>query len=856
MRFINIKTLYLAFKKNLHVQLANNNKVSFNIKTMKKVITLLVLLIATCAYSFATTPPEKGNLTGKVVDSKTNQPVEYATVAVYSQPDNTLITGTITDAQGVFLIQGLKAGTYSLKASFIGYDPLEITDIVIGNGTKQLGLIKLATSDAEIEEVEVTAKKNHVEYKIDKKIVNIASDINADNGSAAEALEGVPSVDVDIDGNVSLRGSSNFTVLIDGKPTALDATEVLKQTPAAMIENIEIITNPSAKYDPEGSTGIINLVTKKNVVQGINGVVNANIGNQGRYGGDFLFNMKKDKINYFVGGYYNHRGFNFNGISNRITHADQYDKYVNQDNFNKRRFGGGGLKAGVDIYPNDANSINITIEGGLWNSNNDGSTYYKNWYYDTDILSEYDYEYVKSNTDDGDDSKYYNISSSWQHNFAKKGHKLNLNAFYSRNHRDADESFLQYKSAYEDYSSPEVFGHNVDNIRDNDRSRVNFDYTLPFGDNGKFEAGYQGEFTKTVTDYDFNDYDNTTQQYITNTEFTNDVTFERYINAIYSTVSKSFGKFGVQLGLRGEYTYRNITSPKEPDHDKYKIDRFDIFPTLHLSQQIGERNSLQFGYSRRIRRPWDNFLNPFPMYADEFSRRIGNPALKPEYTDALELNYQMNFDKMFWALETFYRHTDGQTENVSTLATDGSDILISRFENLSDNNNFGVELTGNYDPVKWFSVNIDFELRQYYIKGNYNGQDLSRDGNSWRTKETFSFNPTKTTKIQFTMRYNGRNKTLISDNKGNFDAGLAIRQSFFKKRLSASLSMRDIFGTRRNESTTDTPEYYLYTKRYRDAPMWNIGLSFKINNFKEKFNPNGEGGGSSYEGDSEGGMDF
>lgn len=816
---------------------------------MKKIISLALLLLHICIMAVAG-PYDKGSaIIGKVVDAKTGQPVEYATVAVYDQTTNSLITGTITDQHGVFKVEGIKDGTYIVKASFIGYDPLEVRDIQIAGQNKNIGLLKLGTADQELDEVEVVAKVDRVQYKIDKKIVNVAADANADGGSAADALEGVPSVDVDIDGNVSLRGSQNFTVLIDGKPTALDAAEVLKQTPAAMLQNIEIITNASAKYDPEGETGIINLVTKKNVVQGLNGVVNVNFGSQGRYGADFLLNMRKNKVNYFAGGNFNRRGFDFNGINNRITHSGDYDKYVNQDNDGKRRFGGEGLKAGVDLYPNDNNSINFTIEGGIWGGDNESSTNYENFFDYGKNLSFSDYEYVKSSTDDEDQSFWMNFSSSWQHDFARKGHKINLIANFSRSQREEDDDFMQYKAAtlsdLQNVSSVS-YGHIIANDKDQNRGRINFDYTLPFADNnGKFEAGYQGDFSYSFTDYDFSDYVSP-GNYEINNEFTNDITFKRYINAIYSTVSRNFGGFGVQVGLRGEYTFRQLSSPKG---DKpYEINRPDIFPTLHLSQQIGNRNSLQFGYSRRIRRPWENALNPFPRYSDEYSRMIGNPDLKPVYTDALELNYQMNFDKMFWALETFYRYTKGQMEMVSTLATDGSDILISQFQNLSNNNNMGLSITGQYDPVKWFGINVDFEVRQYYLKGNYNGVDRKQDGNSWRTRETLNFNPSKNTKIQVTLRYNGANKSLISSNKGNFDAGLAVRQSLLKKRMSVTLGMRDLFNTRKSESETYTDEYYLYTKRHSTWPIWNVGISFKINNFKEKMpGRGGDEGGSAVE---------
>ncbi len=814
---------------------------------MKTIFSFLTLFIMCLGIAYAG-PEDKAAISGKIIDNNTSQPVEYAAVAIYNQTDNSLITGTITSLGGVFKIEGIKSGIYYLKASFIGYKEKTIRDISVHGKDVDLGVIKLETSDTEIEEVEITAQKKDISYQIDKKVINLSTDINADNGSAADALEGVPSVDVDIDGNVSLRGSSNFTVLIDGKPTALDAAEVLKQTPAAMIDNIEIITNPSAKYDPEGTTGIINLVTKKNVVQGINGVVNANVGSQGRYGGDFLFNSRKNKINYFIGGHYNNRGFDFESLSDRITHESDYDKYVYQEAHHKRRFGGGGLKTGFDYYMNDNNLLNFGIEGGLFNSDVDGHNTYKNYVKTGNTDS--DHENVDSKTDEDEKSYYFNTNLSYTHNFAGKGHKLVFNGFYSYNDRDADNIFVQ--NALRENKADTTTGHQIGNGKVTHRGRINLDYTRPYENGNKFEAGFQEDFNDAVTDYDYDDYIQASDSYVYNPEFTNDVDFKRYITSAYTTFSATFGTFGLQLGLRGEYTYREMDTKNGISDSVFSINRLDLFPSVHISKTVGERNSIQAGYSRRIRRPWEQALNPFPAYSDEYSRRVGNPDLKPQYTDVMELNYQMNFDKVFVALETFYRHTNGATENVSTLASDGSGILISRFENLSTNNNFGLELTGNYDITKWIRLSANFQVRKYYIRGNYNGEMRYQDGQSWRTKETLSFSPGKTTKIQLNMRYNGSNKTLISSNKGNLDLGLAIRQSFFKKKVSVSFSMRDMLNTGTSKQTTDTPEYWLYTERHRVAPMWNLGISFKINSMKEK-RPEGEEGGEA--GDDAGGDD-
>lgn len=826
---------------------------------MGKLLSLTILMLFAFVNTFANVL--SGSITGKVVDARTGQPVEYATVAIYNQTNNSLVTGTITDEQGRFSVEGLNPGTYSIKATFIGYEPSEIKDIKVENGVKQVGTIKLASSDAELDEVEVVAKKKDISYQLDKKVVNLSTDINADNGSAADALEGVPSVDVDIDGNVSLRGSNNFTVLIDGKPTALDAADVLKQTPAAMIDNIEIITNPSAKYDPEGTTGIINLVTKKNVIQGLNGVVNANVGSQGRYGGDFLLNRRTGKVNYFIGGYYNRRGNDFDSKSDRITkNVGGFDKYVNQKNENSRRFGGGGIRLGFDYYFNDNNLMNLSINGGLFDSDGDGTTNYDNWSLLTgseDMSKKTDIETVESFSENENISKYINANFSYTHNFFGKGHKIVASGFVSRNKSEADDSFTQKVA-----QTSKTTGHDIDDDKNTTRGRFNLDYTKPLRGEGKFEAGMQEDYNRAVTDYVFNDYIQETNDFNRNPEFSNDLTFLRSITSAYVTFGQTWGRFGVQLGLRGEYTYRNMDTKNDISDSTYTINRFDIFPSIHISQEVGERNSIQAGYSRRIRRPWERALNPFPGYSDEYSRMVGNPALKPQYTDVMELNYQMNFDKIFFAVETFYRHTDGATENVSTLATDGSGILISRFENLSTNNNFGIELTGTYDIAKWIRLNATFEVRQYYIKGVYNDVLRKQDGNTWRTKETLSLSPGKTTKVQLTMRYNGKNKTLISSNKGNVDLGLAIRQSLFKKKVSISFSMRDILNTGTSKSTTDTDEYWLYTERHRAAPFWNLGVSYKINNMKDKRldGDDSEGGDrddddSSFGGD-EGGMDF
>lgn len=804
-------------------------------------LTLSILsFITSDAWAGFESPIASASVSGKVVDSKSGQPVEYATIAVFLKSDGKPLGGTISDNLGVFKIDNLKPGNYFLKISFIGYQTLTIDDVnLVNNSDKALGNIQLVSSDKELEEVEVTAKRNLVEYKIDKKVVNLDGNVNADNGNAVDALENVPGVDVDIEGNLTLRGNSNYTVLVDGKPSSLDASEILKQTPAAMIDNIEIITNPGAKYDPDGTSGIINLVMKKQKLHGISGVLNLNVGSQDKKGTDFVLNTRRPKTNFSFGGHYDTRSFQMDGVSDRTTYNTDYDKNVFNNSFNKHSFGGGGVRFGADFYPNDKNVFSITVDAGVFNSDEDSKNNYHNWYTYRDSGDvEVDPEYIYSIEGGAEDADYINSSVNFQHNFAKTGHTFSLNAFYSFDKRQEDESLYQTKSYNADYTDVFQYAGNRTNSEANSsRARIKADYVLPFNDKNKFEAGYQGDFVNYTDDYRF---DNLIDgSYVSNVLYSNNILFKRYINSLYSVYSGSFNKIGFQVGFRAEYTYRNIEAGKS-----YEINRPDYFPSLNFSYALPADQSLQLGYSRRINRPREWFLNPAPAYSDEYSTRIGNPDLDPEYTDAVEFNYQKNFTKAFLALETYYRHTIGSIESVSYLGD--NDILVNTYMNLSNDDRFGAELSANYDPFTWFSINSSFTLERYYINANNNSSlystNVSEDGGSWRTKETFTFKPFKDTRIQVNLRYRGKNKTLISDNKGNFVTGMAVRQTFFNKRLSLSLDVRDIFKTMNRESTTYSDEYYLYSKSTRKSPMWSIGLSYKINNYKTRENPDSESG--------------
>jgi outer membrane receptor protein involved in Fe transport len=389
----------------------------FSLKSWVLVFALL------CNSLFAFSNPEvfkDGKVRGIIIDKQTNEPVEYATIALYQQNNNSLVTGTITDFNGYFKLENLELGSYYIVISFIGYEDLKIEQIEIRNDKNNinLGNIFLNSLAKELEEFEVVGKKASIEFKIDKKVINVDKQITAESGTAVDVLENVPSVQVDVEGNVTLRGSSGFTVLIDGRPTILDPSDVLRQIPASSIENIEIITNPSVKYNPDGATGIINVITKKNPFEGISGIVNANLGNFNRYGGDLQLNYRLNKVNFVFAANYNKNTRPGYSVKERVNSSNDSIFYVNSygesDRYNISNSVRGGLE--YSISKNDFFSLSGTY--GTMDMNRSTQLRYDDWTFpETIFLSYNSLDEMKRNGD------YYNLDIVYQHDFPKKKKK-------------------------------------------------------------------------------------------------------------------------------------------------------------------------------------------------------------------------------------------------------------------------------------------------------------------------------------------------------------------------------------------------------------------------------------------------
>ncbi len=773
--------------------------------------------------------PKDGTLSGYIKEAGTSVPVEYANIALYSLRDSSIVDGTIADESGKFHLDKLPYGRYYVEINFIGYTKKRINQIFISPRKKDIdiGTIYIQQYAQQIDEVEITAERTYVEYKIDKKVVNVGQDIIAAGGTAVDALENTPSVQTDVDGNVTLRGSSSFRVLIDGRPTVLDGSDALQQIPVSQIENIEIITNPSAKYDPDGIAGIINIVMKKQKESGTSGIVNITAGNQDSYKGDILINYRKGKLNVFAGGDYRDNNRPGIQISNRETYFDTVTYFLNQNGETNRNMNGYNIKSGIEYSINDYNFISISGNIGLWGM--ERKSYSKFDEFSSYSTQNHSY-YVTDNNFDIN-HKYYSIDSYYQKKFKQKGHEISATANYTIN----DGDYINYIDEYyttDNWNIEDILANKqkTDETNESIKTYIKTDYTRPIGENGKFESGIQTRYYNGISDYNFNNYDYDISNWNKIDSLYNGIEFNRTIHSIYSTFSNSYKGIEFLLGIRGEYTDRVITSLV--DNSTYKVNRIDYFPTLHISKPISKTQQLQASYSRRIRRPREWYLDPFINYSDPRNIRQGNPSLLPEYTDSYELNYKKRIKSSFISIEIYYRQTNNKINRIQTLQQ--NNVMLHTFANLDKDYAIGTELMFNIAIYKWWNINNSYNFFNYHIDGEILNEEVAQETNTWSTRFNSTFKLKYGTRLQINGFYKAPTITSQGESKGYFLTSVALKKDIMKRKLSFSLQFRDIFRTMNHTNTSYGENFMNYYERKPATTTITFSISYKINNYNPK----------------------
>jgi hypothetical protein len=798
--------------------------------------TFLPVLLLSAYISFAQAPqgypgsgnmPKEGIITGKVQDQVSNQFIEYSTVVVYNQRDSSIVTGTITGEDGSFIVNELPYGFFYVELSFIGYKKSRVSKIRITPGSKiiDLGTIKLEPAYTSLEAVEVTADRPRVEYKIDRKVITVSEDVSSAGGTAVDVLENTPSVQTDVEGNVTLRGSSNFRVLVDGKPSILEGNDALQQIPASSIQSIEIITNPSAKFDPDGMAGIINVLMKKEKQRGFGGIFNASIGTKEKYTTDFLLNYRKGNINFFGGLNFDDRQFSGTGLMDRESYLRDTIFYVNSDGDREFRREGLEFRGGFDYNINEKHSLTLSANTGNRSFTRSMSSKYHEysdpaltdqWYNSSDMFKV--------------DNNYYSVNLDYQIKFDQLGQQLLASVYYNTNEG------INTSNTREDTASAIGIGtlrQRSSQDEAENELRIKADYVKPFANNGKIEAGYQSRIDMNKTDFVFEDYDYDQNEWLINSEFSNDIELSRNIQSVYGLYSSKIIGIDYQLGLRLEYTDR-VIKQLTSDED-FTYNRLMLFPTVHLTKQLKNNNQVLLSYSRRIERPRIWVLNPFTRYIDRLNIRIGNPDLEPELTDSYELNFQKQFGKSFIAIEAYYRQTNDKITRIRLLDTTTTEnVLIHTMDNISKDFSLGTEVMANLELYKWWNLNTSFNFFNYHIKGEILEEDISQVKNTWNMRINSTFKFKWGTRLQLTGSYAGPSVTAQGERKAFYDVNAAIRQDFMKKRLSLTLQARDIFKTRNFEFTTTSEDLYTHNRFTREPQVVVLSLTYRLNNYKQQ----------------------
>jgi len=799
---------------------------------MKKKLLVLMVAVSACLF-FVTSSyaenfvpdPKGGIISGRVLDASTNQPMEYVNVAVFRSADSTLITGTITTPDGQFKLDKIASGEYYLRLTFLGFENQYIKKVTVNAKSLQanLGDIKLATAAAELGGVAIVADRAKVEYQIDKRVINVSQDIVAKGGTAVSVLENTPSVQVDPQGNVSLRGSYDYIVLIDGKPSVLKGSDALKQINSASIKQIEVITNPSAKYEADGKAGIINIIQKKEKMQGVSGSASLSLGTTDKYSANGLINYRKKKLNVFAGIDFAKNKYISDITINNISFLEEGNQHISEqvEQFNHNdNFGG---KLGIDYELNEKNSLSLSGNYGLQGYDRGAHAGY-NYYFE----GSGEKQYFKSNSDMDVYGYVPGLNLDYTHKFGEN-HTLSVSTTYS-SWDGVDESLVAEFSTdanYNELSTQSSLKYTKDNF--NYQYRLNADYKKPVK-KGTFEAGFQYRYENRKDDLEFENLDMETNEWIVNTLYTNKLDYKNDIYSGYATFSDTKWGIGYMLGVRTEYFTRAIKFSN--DVDSYDYDKFMLYPSVHLSKSFKEKHQFQLSYSRRINRPQPWLLNKTPGYIDPYNIFQGSPELEPEFTDAFELNYRVICNKIFTlSVQTYYRNTTNSFDTKRTLGDDG--IMVHELINADRSQSYGAEFGMDFNLTKWWQLSTGTNLYHYSLDATSSGTS-TRSTNTFDARIISNFSIKWGTRIQAIGYVRGPTIDAQGETGGFYTVNLAVNQPILKGKVNVGLSAQNLFNSIKFEYLASSNNYDNSYKIAAEGLVLQLTASYSFNNFQNK----------------------
>ena len=748
-------------------------------------------------------------VSGKVLTETRGEALEFATVMLIDPTNSQALGGTTTSKDGSFSLTSPQA-SFHIKVSFLGFASRTLTDFEVQENKVDLGEIRLSETVQQLDEVEIRAEKSRTEFKLDKRVFNVGKDLSTSGASALEVLDNVPSVNVNIEGEISLRGSQGVQILINGKPSVLasEGGNALGTITADMIDKIEVITNPSAKYEAEGTAGIINIVIKKEERKGVNGSVSLNTGAPHNHSFGLSLNRRTEKFNLFsqLGAGYRelpNENENINrDFVNNTTLFSEGTEYRNENFYN--------FILGTDYLINPRNIITLSGSFAL------------------------ELEGQPSTTNFSFEDSTGTITSQWfrREETEATNPKFQYELQYKRDFADHEDHMLLFSAIGNSFAKDQSSTFINQDIQgefevNNQQTRSDFkealytfklDYTKPFNDQWTLESGAQYVITDVGNDYSLLDLiDN---EWIENTDLTNNFDYDQRVFGVYSTGAYEGNRWGVKAGLRVENTDLKtlLVNTNESNRQLFT----NLFPSFHTSYKFSDFVSLQAGYSRRISRPrmWD--LNPFFNPRNNFSIRAGNPNLLPEFTDSYELTSIYVFDKISFNLGVYHRYT---TDVVERVATFENNVTTTMPRNIGTNEATGIELNGKYTPAKWLVINGDFNYQYFNRKGTFGTTVFDFNADQWSSQLTGKFKLPSDWDLEISGNYESAFQTFQAEISDILFANLGVRKKIMKGKAIVNVSVRDIFISRIQESEVSQPDFYLYSRRLRGRFL-TLGFSY------------------------------
>ncbi len=754
-------------------------------------------------------PAKTITISGKVMDTKTKEPLEFATVSFQNINDKKVITGAITNSKGEFNVNA-SVGTYRIKFEFIGLKSYAL-DSVLLNSNKVLANIWLEEEAKLLEAVEVAVEKTTIEHKLDKKVFNVGNDLVAKGSTASDLLNNVPSVNVNANGGVSLRGNSGVRLLINGKPSVLTANNGLEQIPAESIEKVEVITNPSAKYDSEGTAGIINIILKKNKKGGFGSSLQVTSGLPANHALGYNASYKTQKINLFSDWRYRYIDFLADENSQRTNYLDDtINSYLIGSIDRKRNNKTFTLYFGGDYYINDKNTVTLSYyhRNNISNNNVD---YTFNFLNQKAIST----RFVKATESYREPQKSNQVEFNYIKTFDKEGKKLSMNLQYDFWNDDEHELIVEQEKLPIELPIKRLKSRDIESSKD---FLFQTDYALPLTQKTTLEFGAKGEIRQINSDYEV--FDN--EQLIDS--LNNLLRYHEQILGVYTQLASSIKNLQYQLGLR----FEDSKTGSSDDLDKFAIRKsyYNFFPTAHIVYKLSSALSLQLSYSKRINRPKFWQLNPFGGIADRRNIRLGNPDLNPMYTHAYDLGTLIHWKKFTINPSVYYQSSNNIYEDLRFV--NASEYLVEMVINSGTESRRGGELSINYSPLKWLNLSGELNYFEFKQRGIFN---ISGDAFTSRLSTRIKF---PTWNVQSNVNYIGGRKSGQINQNAQYWLDIGWSKDLFKEKASITIKVDNVLNSRVSEGVARATDYTLSYKFRNIGPRFYATFTYRLNRKKNE----------------------